>query len=63
MRGGCTQAGRAQVPGELTEPQKHVREDVVRSVPLPSFPPVSGLVTAVVIVQEERDSSERAALA
>lgn len=49
--------------GELTEPQKHVHEDVVRSVPMSSFPPVSGLVTAVVIVQEERDSSERAALA
>ena len=32
------------------------------SLCLPS-PPVSGLVTAVVIVQEERDSSERAALA
>lgn len=50
--------------GELTEPQKHVHEDVVRSVPLSSFPPpASGLVAAVVIVQEERDSSERAALA
>jgi len=27
------------VQGELTEPQKHVHEDVVRSVPMSSFPP------------------------